>query len=247
VNTATYQELAGVSLTLSSQNGHFSVKTPTYDMANLPMGTGNATWSITGTSAGEDALLISAEAVNPHQSVRFSDDYLPKPAITVVSNPGALSISLTSPINGENWVAGSTRNINWSASGGTGQLTITLHYSASGINGPWATIASGLQGNGSQTWTVPDTPSTSFYVRATVNDSAIPSNNASVTSSIEVSTTTVPEFPSTMFMAALLLMSAFSAVFFKKKTKKDEGRHASRIKPDFSARVLRKPNPIGVY
>ena len=39
VNTAIYTALSGVSVTLSSQNGHFTVSAPTYNIATLQKGT----------------------------------------------------------------------------------------------------------------------------------------------------------------------------------------------------------------
>jgi predicted metal-dependent enzyme (double-stranded beta helix superfamily) len=60
-----------VTLTLSSQNGHFSVNTPTVNVGTLTTGTATATWQITGVSEGSDALIISS----------FSDKYTRKPKV----------------------------------------------------------------------------------------------------------------------------------------------------------------------
>jgi hypothetical protein len=49
-----------VIVTLSSQNGHFSVNKPTVNVGTLPTGTTTANWQITGVSEGSDVLLISA-------------------------------------------------------------------------------------------------------------------------------------------------------------------------------------------
>lgn len=87
VNTARYTDLSGVSLTLTSQNGHFSVATPTYNVGTLPKGTATATWQITGVSAGADALVIAASGRNSHQSLSFSDSYSPSTSIDVQAAP----------------------------------------------------------------------------------------------------------------------------------------------------------------
>jgi hypothetical protein len=76
-----------VTLTLSSQNGHFSVNTPTVNVGTLTTGTATATWQITGVSEGSDALIISASATNTHENLRFQDSFSPSPSITVAFNP----------------------------------------------------------------------------------------------------------------------------------------------------------------
>jgi hypothetical protein len=89
--------LSSVAITLSSQNGHISIKNPTYNIGNLPVGTRTATWQITGISDGYDWLVITAQAENPHFSVPFSDDYSPFPLITVGSPTGTPPPSPTPP------------------------------------------------------------------------------------------------------------------------------------------------------
>ena len=83
VNTASYTALSSVSLTLNSQNGHFTVSVPTFSVGTLQKGTTTATWQITGVSAGPDVLVISASARNSHQNRAFQDTYSPSPAVTV--------------------------------------------------------------------------------------------------------------------------------------------------------------------
>jgi len=56
-NAPTYNQLSSVSLTLSSQNGRFTVNSPTYTVGTLSTGTATATWQITGVSAGSDAVV----------------------------------------------------------------------------------------------------------------------------------------------------------------------------------------------
>ena len=78
--------LSSVTLTLTSQNNHFSVNTPTYNVGSLPTGKATATWKITGVSQGSDVLLISASATNTHERIQFSDSYLPSSSITITPN-----------------------------------------------------------------------------------------------------------------------------------------------------------------
>lgn len=85
-NAPMYNQFSSVYLTLSSQNGHFSVNTPTFNVGTLPTGTATATWQITGVSQGSDALLISASATNTHEYLQYSDSYSPSTSITVTPN-----------------------------------------------------------------------------------------------------------------------------------------------------------------
>jgi hypothetical protein len=84
------------------------------------------------------------------------------------------AISLSSPAGGEVWVAGTAQSITWNAAGGTGNLSISLEYSTTGPNGTWIPVASKLTNSGVHTWTVPNSPSTDCYVRATVADGFTP-------------------------------------------------------------------------
>ena len=85
-NAPRYDTFTSVTVTLSSQNGHFSVNPSTFNVGSLSTGTATATWKITGVSQGSDALVISASATNTHEYLQFSDSYSPSPTITVVPN-----------------------------------------------------------------------------------------------------------------------------------------------------------------
>ena len=98
VNNAPRNNLfSSVTVTLTSQNGHFSVNTPNYNVGNLPTGTAIATWRITGISQGSDVLLISASAINTHENLQYSDSYSPSSSITVITNSNPGSTPTTEP------------------------------------------------------------------------------------------------------------------------------------------------------
>lgn len=82
---------------------------------------------------------------------------------------GAPTISLTAP-NGGTINAGSQTAITWTASGGTGTLTVDLDFSVSGPNGPWVEIVKRTANTGSYAWNVPYIATTDGYVRAKVWD-----------------------------------------------------------------------------
>ena len=85
-NAPRYNQFSNVKATLSSQNGHFSVNTPTVNIGTLST-TAIATWQITGQSQGPDTLLISVSAENNHYFLKYIDNYSPNPTITVTNDP----------------------------------------------------------------------------------------------------------------------------------------------------------------
>ena len=96
-NAAKYNQFSSVSLTLSSQNGHFSVSTPTFTIGTLSTGTATASWQITGVSQGADVLLISASATNTHNNLKYSDSYSTSPSITITAVPTPTPAPTPSP------------------------------------------------------------------------------------------------------------------------------------------------------
>lgn len=72
------------------------------------------------------------------------------------------ALSLTSPIGGENWSFGTTRNITWAS---TGLANVKIEYKTSGSTA-WQTIqASTPAGAGSYAWTIPNAPTSQARVR----------------------------------------------------------------------------------
>jgi hypothetical protein len=97
-NSPRHNLFSSVTVTLTSQNNHFSVNTPTYNVGSLPTGKTAATWKITGVSQGSDILLISASATNTHEKLQFSDNYSPSSSITVTPNLNPDSTPTPTPI-----------------------------------------------------------------------------------------------------------------------------------------------------
>ena len=88
-------------------------------------------------------------------------------------------VSLTSPVGGESWLAGSSHAITWTASDPElGPNPVSLEHSSNG-GSSWSTIASGLANSGSYAWTVPATTGTQQRVRITVSDANANSATAS--------------------------------------------------------------------
>ena len=88
-NAPRYNQFTGVTATLRSQNGYFSVNTPNFNIGTLSTGTATATWQITATSQGQDILIVSASATNNHFFRIYTDSYSPNPTITIVEDPNS--------------------------------------------------------------------------------------------------------------------------------------------------------------
>jgi hypothetical protein len=81
-------------------------------------------------------------------------------------------VTLTSPDGGEDWKAGSSHAITWSASDNVGVTAVDLAWSADGGTTWPGSIATSLANSGTFTWTVPDAPGGNLRVRATARDAA---------------------------------------------------------------------------
>jgi cell division septation protein DedD len=267
-NTGRYSMLSGVSVTLTSKNGHFSVDSPsTYSIGDLPLGKETATFQITGISEGFDSLSITTRGENrEHVILRFSfsDSYsnsmtvghpepTPTPTATTpapssTTNPttptpapsstptptsspdtepappptSQLSIQLTSPAEGEQWMAGTVYSIKWNATGGTEPLTITLKYSTSSDNGPWTPIATDIPDNGLFMWTTPSTIAT-VYIRAVVTDSANAPQTTSTVRSVEINGSNA-EAPVILIAATVIPVVAILTFLYKRRPKGNDSK-----------------------
>jgi hypothetical protein len=78
-------------------------------------------------------------------------------------------ITITSPNGGENWQANTTHNITWNSSGTSGNVKIEYSYD-NGSNWHPVIASTPDNGNGSYSWTVPNTPSQQCLVKITDTD-----------------------------------------------------------------------------
>ncbi|MCK9211454.1 MAG: T9SS type A sorting domain-containing protein [Ignavibacteriaceae bacterium] len=93
------------------------------------------------------------------QSLNLSND---SPVLTLLINSQLTNIVLTSPVGGENWLAGSFQNITWTSSGVT---NVKLEYTTN--NGTsWDTIITSTPASAaSYLWNIPNKPSTHCKVK----------------------------------------------------------------------------------
>jgi hypothetical protein len=193
-----------------------------------------------GNATGTPPSPPSTSSPTPPSSPPTSN---PKPTVTPTPSPDSsssptsiesqnstapspnqdLSILMISPAGNEKWLTQTIHQIEWNASGGKPPLTITIEYTKIDT-GQWTTIGTRIPNNGSITWTTPNL--TTFYdVRATVNDSAIPSLTASTTKTFEtIQTQTNPEFPATPVTIAVLSAAVVGVVLLVRKKKRDKTR-----------------------
>ena len=77
------------------------------------------------------------------------------------------SITVTSPNGGESWMATTSHDITWTSTGTI--ANVNIDYSTNS-GGNWTSVAAGTANDGSYTWTVPNTPSTTCLVRVSDAD-----------------------------------------------------------------------------
>lgn len=110
------------------------------------------------------------------------------------SGPGDLTppvAAITSPGGGEDWKAGSTHAITWTATDNLGVTTVDLAYSTDGAVSFPNTIAAGIANSGSYPWTVPNAPTAMARVRVVAHDAAGNVGSGTSVASFAISTWTI--------------------------------------------------------
>jgi hypothetical protein len=207
----TYSVLSSVSVTLTSQNGHFTVGSPTYDIYDMPVGRRTATWQIRGISNGYDTLSITAWGVSTHRNTQFFDSYSPSPLITV-GDPS--SASTPTPTLAPTATPALTTSANQITPTPTSPPTPTPTTSFSPTLTPSPTA-----NPTSPKPTASSIPAASGSYLATPTPSSVPTLNSTLTpTQSSTPTPSVPEFPLWIALP-LTLCTALSLIALKKKTK----------------------------
>ncbi len=81
-------------------------------------------------------------------------------------------VAVTSPDGGEDWKAGSTHAVTWTATDDVGVPAVDIAYSTDGGASFPNSIASGIPNAGSHDWIVPDAPGSATRVRIVAHDEA---------------------------------------------------------------------------
>ena len=98
---------------------------------------------------------------NPTEDVAGFDNYMGWGRVNAgaaVTAATVMQITVTSPVGGETWYTGESRNITWTSTGITGNVNIEINRAYPGTT--WTTLYSGTANDGTQAWTV-TTPVTS--------------------------------------------------------------------------------------
>ena len=129
----------------------------------------------TPSSTGSAPILITVESSTPDKfdpgtgnttiTDRLAAYYLHS---TNVAGDIPSQITLTSPNGGESWIADEHHDITWTTQNYTGK--IKLEYSKDGFVTDIHEIVASTDDTGSFDWPVPDDPSTTVRVRATLTD-----------------------------------------------------------------------------
>ncbi|MBS1561067.1 MAG: hypothetical protein JSS89_05640 [Bacteroidetes bacterium] len=116
---------------------------------------------------------------------------LPQFTLVVTASTPTPVITVLAPNGGEQWQSGSAHTITWTS---TNVTTVAIDWSATGTNGPWTTIAASVAAaSGSYAWTVPNTATTSGFVR--VRDVSTTAATTSDMSNAAFTITTTPPPP----------------------------------------------------
>ncbi len=175
--TATTPKVAVISCGTGNTYGH-----PTASVLSRLHAAGvKSYWTETGSGVApnpawdkvsNNQVIISATwqpgGVDTIRGTGFADTFI-NSGTSDVTPP---VVAVAAPDGGETWTVGSSQNITWNATDGTGVTSVTLTYSTSGASGPYNTIATGEANDGVYAWTVPNAPSRDAYVKVTAFDAA---------------------------------------------------------------------------
>ena len=173
-STALNNVMSGITATLASQNGFFSVAVATFNIGTLVAGQkATAYWNISVLSAGNDVMLITSAGANTHKNRQFSDSYSPSPSITVTKTVVDLppAIALTAPAAGQTVTGGTGLPVAWTVTDeDRPTCLVNLYYSTDNFASSNLTVATGLSATQGYTWTTPKIDSTTVRLKATVTD-----------------------------------------------------------------------------
>jgi len=119
-------------------------------------------WNVPNTPSSQCLVRISDAADGDPVDVSNS--------VFTISQPSP-SITVTSPQGGELWQVGSTQNITWTTYLTVGNVKIEYSFNNKST---WTTIAASTANDGAYSWTIPNTPSSSCFVRISEAADGVP-------------------------------------------------------------------------
>ncbi|MCP4157740.1 MAG: hypothetical protein GY757_59070 [bacterium] len=107
-------------------------------------------------------------------------------AVAIVNEGSSpASIAVTSPNGGESWTAGSAQSITWSSTGSIASVDIDLSVNS---GSSWSSVVSATNNDGSYSWTVPGSASSSCLIRVSGNGGSTSDSSDAVFSITSTST-----------------------------------------------------------
>jgi len=112
---------------------------------------------------GREDIVVQAAEGTAYNYTNIARAYSPW------QEPSALSTRLATPSGGKTFMAGSARFVRWltAVPPAYGQASIDIHFSATGPDGPWVAVATGIPDNCRFQWIVPQVNSTTCRMRIT--------------------------------------------------------------------------------
>ncbi len=86
------------------------------------------------------------------------------PHCFTIGPPAVCAVTVTSPVGGETWTAGTMQNITYTTTDCPECTTVDISYSIDGGT-TWTVISTGASNTGTFSWTVPDTPSANVLIK----------------------------------------------------------------------------------
>jgi hypothetical protein len=167
------------------------------------------------TIVASEGTQISWE--NSNQQLTLSSKEATQPLI--------LNIKYSSTDN-SSALSANTLTLSWDAAGGSAPLKATVGYESSYNPGSWVTIAENILGEGSYTWTLPETENSGIEMQIKVSDSSPQAQTASAITNIQISRTpktsiasfSIPIYPS-YIQTFELFAALIAAVLYVRKMK----------------------------
>jgi uncharacterized repeat protein (TIGR01451 family) len=140
--------------------------TVTCTLASLAVGTAPAI-NIAVTAPTTGGTITNTASVNSNTNDPIGNNNTAS-ATTTVQAPATASLTVLKPNGGESWKINSSKTIQWTSSGVSGNVRIELSRNG---GTSWETLFAGTPNDGSQSWKVTGTATTTARIKVTsVND-----------------------------------------------------------------------------
>ena len=173
-NAASHNVITSISASLTSASGHFVASSNPLSVGSLGPGQAKSvTWQVSALSAGQDAMIITAQGRNTHENCQLSDRYSPDPVIMVGKSAPNMppSITLLHPVPGTVATGATDMTVEWNVTDEEKPACqVGLYWSTDGFSTTNNTLATGLPPGQPYTWVLPEIDSANVRLKASVVD-----------------------------------------------------------------------------